>query len=167
MNTVKRKRIFLLCGIPWPGSGKSTWIKQQIEENGGIWCSRDEVRFSLLEDDENYFAKENKVFSIWINNIRDAIRDPEVEDVYIDATHISENSRNKVLDRLDLSNVDVIPVVFKVPLEICIQRNNLREGRERVPESVITNMYKSFLPVSFGEKHAYKSIIVNYVKEGV
>ena len=35
-------------------------------------------------------------------------------------------------------------VVFKVPMEVCLERNALRTGREVVPESAIYNMAKSF-----------------------
>ena len=60
---MKQKKVWILCGIP--GSGKSTWIRKQIAENGGVHCSRDEIRFSLLKDGEDYFAHENEVVKLW------------------------------------------------------------------------------------------------------
>ena len=51
------KTIWLLCGTP--GSGKSTWAKSQIEKNGGIWISRDVIRFEIIEDGP-YATVENR-----------------------------------------------------------------------------------------------------------
>ena len=140
---MKLKKVWLICGIP--GSGKSTWIKKRLMENGGIWISRDEVRFSMVKEDEDYFSKENEVFDKFIANICEALKSPLAENIYIDATHLSDKARKKVLNRLPKDNIDeVIYVVFKVPLEICIERNNKRFGREKVPESAIRNMHLSF-----------------------
>ena len=46
------KRVII---IGCPGSGKSTWVKQQIAKKGGFWASRDAVRFSMVRENENYF----------------------------------------------------------------------------------------------------------------
>ena len=60
--SMKHKKVWLLSGIP--GSGKTSWAKKRIEEHGGIHCSRDEIRFSVLEDDEDYFAHEDEVIAL-------------------------------------------------------------------------------------------------------
>ena len=128
-----------------PGSGKSTWVKQQIAEKGGFWASRDAMRFSMVREDEPYFERENEVFNAWIAQICDALNNPLVEDIYIDATHLNDRSREKTLSRLPKDNIQKITnVIFKVPIETCLERNALRSGREVVPESVIRNMKKSF-----------------------
>ena len=128
-----------------PGSGKSTWVKQQIAENGGFWASRDARRFSMVREDEPYFERETEVFNAWIAQIYDALNNPLIEDIYVDATHLNDRSREKTLSRLPKENIEKITnVVFKVPIEICLERNALRSGREVVPEDAIRNMSKSF-----------------------
>lgn len=142
---MKRKRVWLTCGIP--GSGKSTWVKNHMKTHPGAWCSRDNVRFSMIGEDEDYFARENEVFDAWIFSIQAAIANEAIDNVYIDATHLNDKSRNKVLNKLNLANVDLCAVNFAVPLEECLRRNDLREGRAKVPRSVIRRMYFSFSPV--------------------
>jgi predicted kinase len=120
-------------------------VKQQIAKTGGIWCSRDAVRFSMVREDEPYFERENEVFNAWISQICEALTNPLVEDIYVDATHLNDRSREKTLSRLPKENVEeIINVVFKVPIEVCLERNAQRTGREVVPEDAIRNMEKSF-----------------------
>ena len=156
---MKLKKVYLMCGTP--GSGKSTWIQQQMKNEPGLWCSRDKVRFSLVSENEEYFSKEDEVFDTWIGYINNGIKSVFYNVIYIDATHLSQKSRNKTLDKLNLTDVDIIPVVFNISLDTCLQRNNLRNGRERVPESAVRNMYKTFInsPITFNEKYKYTEII--------
>ena len=136
------KKVWLLSGVP--GSGKSTWVRKQIAEKGGVHCSRDEIRFSLLKDGEEYFAHEDEVIDIWRNKVKDAIENPEVEDIYIDATHLTEKARQKTISALPEGDYEITTVFFNVPLEICIKRNENRTGRAYVPPETIRNMYKSY-----------------------
>lgn len=140
-----------MCGTP--GAGKSTWIQEQIATNGGVWCSRDQIRFSLLDENEDYFAKEDLVISTWINSIQTALDDENgPDDIYIDATHLNKKSRNKTLNALNLENTQVIAVNFIVPLDVCLYRNDFRKGRAFVPRSVIRRMFCSFEPATKAEK---------------
>lgn len=156
---MKHKKVYLTCGPA--GSGKSTWVKKKIEKEGGVWCSRDNVRFSLLEEDDNYFAKEKEVFKKWIKEIQNALNDENgPENIFIDATHLDEKSRNKVLDKLNLSNVNsLIPVNFYTVLGNCLYYNHFRKGRERIPDDVIIDMHKRFSPATNKEKYSYNTII--------
>ena len=132
-----------MSGIP--GSGQSTWVKQQIAEKGGFWASRDAMRFSMVREDEPYFERETEVFNAWIAQICEALDNPMIEDIYIDATHLNDRSREKTLSRLPKDNINKITnVVFLVPIETCLERNAQRTGREVVPEDAIRNMEKSF-----------------------
>ena len=152
------KKLFLLCGVP--GSGKSTWAANQLAANGdGIIISRDAVRFSIIKDDEEYFSHEDEVFNKWIEQINMAISIVPVSNIYVDATHISRNSRYKTLSKLKLDKVDIIPVWFNMGVTTCLDRNDNRTGRAFVPKSVIRRMSEQAQAPSHGEVFKYKDII--------
>ena len=139
---MKQKKVYLLAGIP--GSGKSTWIRSKLTP-GAEWISRDNVRFAILTDEDDYFAHEDDVFDTFINYINQTLNKDEIHTIFIDATHLNKRSRDKVLRRVQKDNIEELNCVcFDVPLETCYTRNNLRSGRSRVPQTAIYNMYQSY-----------------------
>ena len=147
--------LYLLVGIP--GSGKSTWMRDHVGDDDAI-ISRDSIRFQLLSDEDEYFARENEVFDKFIKAIQISI-DADYWDIYVDATHLNEKARNKVLDRLYIpDDVAIIPVYFDICPEEAIRRNSNRTGRAKVPDVVIKDMWKVLTPPTMNEKHKYKEI---------
>ena len=136
------KTLFIMVGAP--GSGK-TWIAKNylMKDSSWAYISRDEVRYSIIKEDEEYFQKEDLVFTTFVENIINAFHRAEIKNVIADATHLNGVSRLKLLNSLNLENTDVIPIFFKVSLETCLARNAKREGRAKVPESALMNMYHS------------------------
>jgi predicted kinase len=137
------KKIFLMSGPP--GCGKSTWVREHMT-SADEWISRDKVRFSIVGEDEPYFSHEEEVFDTFIAYINQTLERPEVEHVYIDATHINRKSRQNVLSKIHMNNVaEVNSVWFVVPKRICLERNAKRSGRECVPDSAIENMFNGLV----------------------
>ena len=148
------KTLWIMVGIP--GSGKTWYAKNKLMQ-GPEWryVSRDEVRFSLVSADEEYFSKdlvsadeeyfskEKEVFNQFVNIIKAAFEEDEVTNVIADATHLNEASRNKIR-RIFSNNYNIIPVVVTCDLATAIERNNNREGRARVPATIIRRMYHQF-----------------------
>ena len=138
---MKLKRVYLLSGPP--ASGKSTWVRTNITP-GSEWISRDNVRFAIVNENEEYFSHEDEVFDTFINYINQTLENPNIHTIYIDATHLNRRSRNKTLNRVRKQNIGELNCVcFTTPLEVCIARNHLREGRAKVPQSAIENMFKA------------------------
>ena len=136
----------LIMAMGAPGSGKSTYIKKILTDKDA-YISRDEIRFSILKDGEEYFAHEGTVFQTFIQKIVEALKDVNIETVYADASHLNPPSRAKLLNGIksyiDISNIEVDVLWLKTSLKTCLERNKQREGRANVPERTIDDMYYS------------------------
>ena len=146
-----KKKLFLMVGIP--GSGKSTFIKDYTKKMYQPYAviSRDDIRFKMVSENEPHFSKEKAVFKELVAEIKDSLSKNDI--TFADATHINECSRGKLLRALgeSLKDIEVHALVFKVPVELAIERNNGREGRKVVPETAIRNMNSQFTMPSFEE----------------
>ena len=140
---MKQKKVFLLSGVP--GSGKSTWIIKQMKALTDLLISRDNIRFMLVKEDEPYFSRENEVIEIFNNAIWNATNnEDEIENIFIDATHLTKAARAKATFWVNRDNVELNCVCFKIPKAVCKERNAQRTGRACVPETVIDKMFQSF-----------------------
>ena len=140
-----KTRLIILVGIP--GSGKSTWIKNNKDKYLGKTkvISRDEIRFALVAEDEDYFSKEKEVYKEFIRQIKEGINE-HYDTIFVDATHFNRGSRTKLLRSLgsSLKGVEVNAVVIRPSLEITLAQNAQRTGRKFVPENIIKDYYNKF-----------------------
>ena len=152
-----------------PASGKTTWVKQKVKEMKNenpdahvFHFSRDQIRFSLLEPGDDYFSKEDIVKQKFFNVTVMALLNWENCDVFVDATFLSPRIRTNFIKKVNEivnKEIHVNVVQFDVDIETCIERNKKRKGRERVPDSVIENMYFRYIPASMDE-YDYNEIVV-------
>ena len=157
---MSQKRLYLLSGPA--GCGKSTWAKSQVEKNGGIWISRDAIRFNIIEArGGDYFDYENEVFDLFISTIQGAINNPIGTNIYVDATHLNKKARDNVLKRLNLDLLNEVNCVyFDITAAVAIKRNEARTGLAHVPPTVIHNMAAAHtLPKE--DEHFTHIIIIN------
>lgn len=163
MKAYKNKKLYLLAGCP--GAGKSYWIQNHLSSFHGHTkvVSRDEIRFSFLKEDDEYFSKENIVYSTFIEEIKDGLLN--YDNTIADATHLNIPSRAKLLNALGnaIKNIEVIIITFETPLAVCLNRNEKREGRSKVPRSVVRRMFYSFEMPTFEEGFDQ---IITYSKVG-
>lgn len=156
---VNIKTLYLLSGPS--GSGKSTWARQFLnsaEPETAIWHSRDKIRFAMLKEGEDYFAHEDEIYKLFIEAIQTSLNHPFRRDIIVDQTNLNDKARNKLLSHLKInSDVEIMNVVFDVPLHVCLERNAQRTGREKVSNSVIRRTFYSFKYPENG----YKTIIIN------
>ena len=141
--------LYILCGPP--GCGKSTYYRNSSELAHCVYVSRDEVRFSIVKEEEDYFSHEKEVFRKFVSLLITAMRDGY--DVVADATHLNEFSRRKLTQAIDMYTTDykIIYVVFNVSADTCVARNANRTGRANVPENVIRNMCRDYRAPSLEE----------------
>lgn len=152
------KTVWILVGPP--GSGKSTWLKQNRLPQSKV-ISRDEIRFSLVTDKDDYFGQEDEVWRQYVKAAQMAILDKEIKNVYLDATHLNEASRNKILNLLvvpTLPYFEIKVIYFDVCFAVCCERNAKRTGLANVPVKAIRRMMNTFQIPTFNEKHLYTEI---------
>lgn len=132
-------KLYVLCGVA--GAGKSSWVTSHMNPQTDIRVSRDEIRFSMLEPDDDYFAKEKQVYREYITQINKAIA--QGYNVFADATQINTASRKKLLRNI-YSHPDAIECIWiKVPLLDALTHNEFRRGtRSYVPKSQVRRMYE-------------------------
>lgn len=162
--------IHLMVGVP--GTGKSTWIETVMENMTSARCiSRDKVRASINQNiDENYFEKEKAVFAEFVRQINEAIKDG-VQDIFIDATHINSKSRAKILRELrPKAHTTLMCEVIDVSLDTAMERSSRRSGWQRVPDTVIQNMWESFKAPTEKEfsnnTFGFERVVIRFHKEG-
>ena len=138
--------LIMFCGVP--GSGKSTEARRMAGSLAarGITIehiSRDELRFSMISDESEYFSKEKEVFSKFVEKMNNSLNKNDC--TIIDATHISKASRAKILRRVENPNsVRLLVLYLTTPLNVCMRQNDFRTGRERVPHEAIERMAEQF-----------------------
>ena len=138
-----KKVLYIAVGAP--NSGKTTFINARMDALGGVYVSRDDIRVSLMESDDDYLKHEGETFIKFCEQIQDALDNPHgPDDVYADATHLNKRSRYKLLKKLHLQNVEKIVILwFNVPYELLEERNSARAGKMPIPFSALENMYDS------------------------
>ena len=142
-------QIIFINGLPVAGSGKTTWALKHISPLEK-YVSRDEVRFSMVTENEEYFSKEKEVFKKFTDLINTYL--DTGFNVYADATHLNQASRNKLLRAISSKPEEVNVIWIKTPLEEALKRNENRKGtRAYVPRSVVRRMHYSIESPSFEE----------------
>ena len=152
--------LYILCGPS--GCGKTFWAHNFMKDNDIRYVSRDEIRYSIVKEEEDYFSHEKEVFKKFSETIRQTLVDGF--DVIADATHLNEFSRRKLTQAIDMYNVEynIVYVIFNVDIDTCLARNSVREGRANVPETIIRNMYREFrAPVLDEDERAINIIEVS------
>lgn len=128
--------IVLTVGLP--GSGKSTYLARL----GVNAISSDEIRRLIIDDphDQSIHAR---VFAAvrYLVRQRIAVGRPIT---YVDATHLTPWERRPYVKIAERYECKLEALYFDVPVEVCIQRNRLRQPM--VPEEAIRKMARRLVP---------------------
>ena len=127
---------WIMCGLP--GSGKSTYIKEELPKNIEI-INQDSIRVELgimdnVEDKKiGNKEQEKEVSRICLERIDKAIK--ERKDFVIDNTNIKAGRVQNFYDKLKKANANVQIIIIDTPKEICKERR-----KNDIPEKVIDDM---------------------------
>lgn len=166
--------LIFMCGIS--GSGKSTIaLRKSAEEKNSIVISRDNIRFDILTEkfgkksdySAEYFKCEREVFTKYIAEIVKAYNSGLYNNIYLDATHLNDKSRFKVINALDKAlpagwkdNTNFIFYLLICDMKTIKQRQAIRPEIFRVKDEVIAQMEKDYKEVS--NDFLIKNNIKNY-----
>jgi predicted kinase len=124
-------RLILLVGLP--GSGKTTYAKNLIENDASIvWLSSDKIRQELYGD-ESIQGDANKVFTLMQSRARDNLLQGRT--VIYDATNVNRKSRKSAIALTKGTGATVEAHIVWCPYEDCINRDLSRD--RTVGEEVI------------------------------
>ena len=132
-----------------PGSGKSTWIKENNLQNYTL-CA-DDLRMLMespvmTETEQKYAISQKNDKYVWelLFELLER-RMSRGEFVVIDATHSRSSDFSRYNSLCERYRYRKYYVDFTdVPIEVCKERNLKREAYKRVPESAIEKMYARF-----------------------
>lgn len=158
----------LLYTVGCPGSGKTTWALQFLEQHQNDdprWqrISRDDLRM-MCSNVEHNIENENFITVVEDKLVRSALE--EGFSVIVDATHIEIRRRNR-WHRLaqEIGNIEVIEKGFDVSLETCLERNNQRS--RHVPNKIIKDMHSRLKRAGIHDLKStfYHELDYTYVKD--
>lgn len=153
---MNKPTLYVMIGAP--GSGKSTVAKKFSDKFNIPIVSRDTIRYSILKDNDSYFAKESLVFNTFMKKVNNYLQNGE--SLIADATHLNPVSRFKLFRgiHLDKNQYNRVAIVVQTSLNTCLERNAQRSGRQRVPDSAVRTMYNSLILPSKSEQ--FKDTII-------
>ena len=130
-----------MCGLP--GSGKSTYLANL----GAHPISSDAIR-ELLADDPRDQTIHVRVFAAIRYLVRQRLAIGKAV-TYVDATHLTPEERAPHIRLARAYGCQVEAVFFDVPVEVCQERNRLRQ--RVVPPEIIAMMQAKLVPPSLEE----------------
>jgi predicted kinase len=148
--------ITILCGLS--ASGKSTWANQQ---DSYIIICPDEFR-QVLTGRDYYAGAEEAVWSA-VKTAARVLAGCQKRDILIDATAVTPGQRSQWIRMANELGVPIHCLVFDVPLEVCLERNQARE--RKVPEEVLNRQAELLETPSEDEGFASVRIIAGERKE--
>lgn len=148
-------KLEILIGLP--GSGKSTYAKEEHESNSdSVYLSSDKIREELYGN-ESIQGNPAEVFTLMQSRAIEALKSGR--DVFYDATNLTRKDRAGILVATPRYVYKQATVIF-APYEMCIERDAARE--RSVGKEVIDRMIRRFQPPFYDEGFDFIDVYQNY-----
>jgi predicted kinase len=137
LSGMSEKSVYMLVGAP--GSGKSTLAHQlfPVGTEGCVLISSDGIRKELNGSEESQ-ANGKAVWEEFYRRLDEAMGEPSVAHIILDATFYDRKFRKTALDRLG-GRATVHALLRNPTLQEVLRRNSTRS--RVVPEDVVTRMF--------------------------
>jgi predicted kinase len=142
-------KLGLTVGLP--GSGKSTWLREQ----GLPALSSDAVRALLTGDETNQNI--NRLVFRTLRRLCEARLEAGMAETWIDSTALAQWERRCWIRWAELNGCDIECVFFDVPLDECLRRNAARD--RIVPASAMQAMAARLVRPSIEEGFASVRVV--------
>jgi predicted kinase len=148
-------RLIMLIGLP--GSGKSTYAKQYLDDHieNTVWCSSDGIRKELYGD-ENIQGNPQTVFEHLHNKVGMYLH--RGYNVIYDATNVTRKNRRGVINKFN-NIADIEAHIVWAPFEECVARDN--ERVKKVGEDVIRKFLYRWQSPNYDEGFKFINIVYN------
>jgi predicted kinase len=127
------KAVLLMCGLP--GSGKSTWIKENKLEPYSI--SRDNLRllyygplYNKYGLESMPYASEKLVYEEYMRIVEMRMRNNSF--IVLDNTHLKVSSINSIVNLAEYYGYKVFIKVMDTSVTECLRRNKAKEYYKKV-----------------------------------
>ena len=149
----EEKIVYMMVGIP--GSGKSTWVRQNRDEDWVV-ISPD----AILEERYHYEWTPERAAEAWADSYQQfGSLLVEGGTMVWDATFTSPMMRSAILHIAKGVGYTVKAIFCQANMDLCFSRN-LKRDREPVPENTIRRMADSLIPPTVEEGFDEVQIIV-------
>ncbi len=141
------KKVILTRGLP--GSGKSTWAKQVLDEKPGSYkrINKDDLRAML---DNNRWSNDNEKFVLKVRNMLVLEALSRGKHVIIDDTNLHPKHERTIKELVKGDALVEIKDFTHVPLKTCIERDLKRPNS--VGQGVIIEQYNRYLKQEIEEQ---------------
>lgn len=150
-------RCYVLVGVP--GSGKSTWIKNQDwAKDIPVVSTDNHVEAYAMEQGKTYSEVFDEYMPIAVRLMTNHALTAQAnhKDIIWDQTSTTIASRRRKFNTLSKEQYEFIAVVFKTPTDEVLKERLASRPGKHIPDSVMRRMIEGFDPVE--EAEGFKEI---------